>query len=123
MEGALSRGWMRIAGGARTFLKATGASPGLNLSTGLMDPQDLAPHWHRVRIAMAEMIHFTRQIQAWCQLDVIECQWKSFMDFVNKKEGDLDAVIEAHQSYLDRIVSKILLRNSKVGKEVRDNRV
>jgi gamma-tubulin complex component 3 len=67
---------------------------------------------------MAEMIHFTRQIQAWCQLDVIECSWKALTDFISKKEGDLDAVIETHQSYLDRIVSKVLLHNPKVGKEV-----
>ena len=39
------------------------------------------------------------------------------MDFVNKKEGDLDAVIEAHQAYLERIVSKVLLRSPKAGKE------
>ena len=68
---------------------------------------------------MAEMIQFTRQLQAWCQLDVIECSWKQLVDFLNKKEGDLDAVIEAHQAYLDRIVSKVLLRNPKTGKEVR----
>ena len=57
-------------------------------------------------------------MQAWCQLDVIECCWKALVDFINKKEGDLDAVIEAHQLYLDRIISKILLRNPKIGKEV-----
>jgi gamma-tubulin complex component 3 len=80
---------------------------------------ELAPQWHSVRIVMAEMIHFVRQLQGWCQLDVIECSWKKLLDFLNKKEGDLDAVIEAHQMYLDRIVSKILLRTPKAGKEVR----
>ena len=40
------------------------------------------------------------------------------MEFVNKKEGDLDAMIGAHKSYLDRIVKKILLISSKSRKEV-----
>jgi gamma-tubulin complex component 3 len=39
-------------------------------------------------------------------------------EFLNKKEGDLDAMIEAHRSYLDRMVKKVLLLNSKVGREV-----
>lgn len=64
------------------------------------------------------MIHFTRQMQAYCQLEVIECSWKILIDFLNKKEGDLDALISAHRSYLDRMVKKILLLSPKAGKEV-----
>lgn len=67
---------------------------------------------------MAEMIHFIRQMQAYCQLEVIECSWKALMEFFNKKEGDLDAMIETHRSYLDRMVKKVLLVNSKAGREV-----
>lgn len=40
------------------------------------------------------------------------------MDFVNEKEGDLDALINAHRVYLDRMVKKLLLIGSKAGKEV-----
>lgn len=40
------------------------------------------------------------------------------MEFLNKKEGDLDALIEAHRIYLDRVVKKIFLLSPKVGKEV-----
>ena len=40
------------------------------------------------------------------------------LEFVNKKEGDLDALIEAHNVYLDRMVRKILLLYPKAGKEV-----
>ena len=40
------------------------------------------------------------------------------MDFINKKEGDLDALIGAHRAYLDRMVKKILLIGPKAGKEV-----
>lgn len=66
---------------------------------------------------MAEMIHFIRQMEAYCQLEVIECSWKILLDFVQKKEGDLDALIEAHRAYLDRMVKKVLLLNSKAGRE------
>lgn len=40
------------------------------------------------------------------------------MDFVNEKEGDLDALISAHRVYLDRMVKKLLLIGSKAGREV-----
>jgi len=68
---------------------------------------------------MAEMIHFIRSMQAYCHLEVIECSWKILTEFLNKKEGDLDALIDAHRSYLDRMVKKVLLLSSKTGKEVR----
>lgn len=67
---------------------------------------------------MAEMVHFIRQIQAYYHLDVIECSWKWLLDFVQKKEGDLDALIDAHRNYLDRMLKKILLLSPKAGKEV-----
>ena len=74
--------------------------------------------WHQIRLVMAEMIHFIRQYQAYCQLEVIECSWKILIEFLNKKEGDLDAMIEAHSSYLDRMVKKVLLLSPKAGREV-----
>lgn len=40
------------------------------------------------------------------------------MDFIDKKEGDLDALITAHGTYVDNIVSKVHLRRDKPGKEV-----
>jgi gamma-tubulin complex component 3 len=55
---------------------------------------------------------------AYCYLEVIECSWKAVMDFVNEKEGDLDALISAHRVYLDRMVKKILLIGPKAGREV-----
>jgi gamma-tubulin complex component 3 len=64
------------------------------------------------------MIHFIRQMQAYTQLEVIACSWKALMEFFAKREGDLDAMIDAHQSYLDRMVKKVLLISSKAGKEV-----
>jgi Gamma tubulin complex component C-terminal len=65
------------------------------------------------------MIHFIRQMAAFCQLEVVECSWKALVDFTSKKEGDLDALIGAHRAYLDRMVKKILLIGPKAGREVR----
>ncbi|THV08504.1 gamma-tubulin complex DGRIP91/SPC98 component [Dendrothele bispora CBS 962.96] len=101
IEGTLSQSWMRIAGGARTFLRIP----------------ELDSSWHQIRVVMAEMIHLIRQMQAYCQLEVIECSWKTLVEFLNKREGDLDAMIEAHRSYLDRLVKKIMLLTSKSGRE------
>jgi gamma-tubulin complex component 3 len=118
IEGTLNVGWMRIAGGARTFLRVPGKSTFVFL-TALNRIAELDPQWHQIRIVMAEMIHFMRQMQAYCQLEVIECSWKVLLDFLNKKEGDLDAMIEAHRTYLDRMVKKVLLLSPKSGKQVR----
>lgn len=79
---------------------------------------DLEYDWHQIRIVMAEMIHFVRQIQAYCQLEVIACSWTVLTEFFQKREGDLDAMIEAHRTYLDRMVKKVLLLFPKAGKEV-----
>ena len=74
--------------------------------------------WHHSRIVQAEMVHFLRQLQAFCQLEVIECSWQSFVEFTDKRGGDLDALIQAHRTYLDRVVRKVLLLSSKRDKEV-----
>lgn len=122
IEMTLNRGWMRITGGAHTFLRIPGNVYLFSLAATslILFPcnEDLQPTWHRVRIVMAEMIHFIRQVQAYCRLEVIECSWMILIDFLNKKEGDLDSLIEAHRSFLDRVVKKILIWSPKLGKEV-----
>ncbi|KIK68101.1 hypothetical protein GYMLUDRAFT_191161 [Collybiopsis luxurians FD-317 M1] len=102
IEGTLSRGWMRMAGGARTTFSKL---------------PDLESSWHKIRIVMAEMVHVMKQLQAYCQLEVIECSWKILVEFLNRREGDLDAMIDAHRTYLDRLVKKILLLSPKAGRE------
>ena len=66
---------------------------------------------------MAEMVHFVRQMAAYCQLEVIECSWKVLTEFTGRREGDLDALIAAHRAYLDRMVKKVLLISPKAGRE------
>ena len=80
---------------------------------------ELAPEWHKIRITISEMIHFIRQMGSFCRLEVIECSWNILIDFLNKKEGDLDSLIDAHRAYLDQVVKKTFLLNthSKSGKE------
>jgi len=118
VEGALNKGWVRIAGGSRKFLHVPGKPVSIFQSLTLTKNLELEREWHKIRIAMAEMIHFVRQMQAYCHLEVIECSWKVLLDFLTRKEGDLDALIDAHRTYLDRMVKKVLLLSSKTGKEV-----
>ncbi|KAI0268209.1 gamma-tubulin complex DGRIP91/SPC98 component [Gloeopeniophorella convolvens] len=101
IENTMTRGWLRTASATKAFIRMP----------------EIEPEWHKIRLITAEMIHFIRQMAAYCHLEVIECSWKALMDFVNEKKGDLDALIEAHRLYLDRTVKKILLIGPKAGKE------
>ncbi|KAF8205020.1 gamma-tubulin complex, DGRIP91/SPC98 component [Pholiota molesta] len=101
IEKALDTVWMRVTGGSQIFIRLP----------------NVGFEWHRIRLVMAEMIHFIRQLETFCRLEVIECSWKILVEFLNKKEGDLDALIDAHRAYLERVTKKILLWNPKSGKE------
>lgn len=91
VETALTQGWMRVTCASKSFEAHT---------DGL---------WHACRLTQAEMVHFLRNVQAFCQLEVIECSWAALLEVTNKRDGDLDALITAHRTYLDRVVRKILL--------------
>lgn len=104
-------GWRKVISPIAWFVTL------LYVSARLMIWTELNHEWHKIRLVLAEMIHFIRQMEAYCRLEVIECSWKVLIDFLQKKEGDLDALIGAHRTYLDRMTQKILLRNSKPGKE------
>ncbi|EJU01475.1 hypothetical protein DACRYDRAFT_108023 [Dacryopinax primogenitus] len=101
VEGSLGAAWGRVTSGARSVSRVA----------------DLQKDWHQVRLVMAEMIHFVRQMHAWCHREVIGAAWKDLTEFIHKKEGDLDGLIEAHNEYLSRMVRKITLQDSKRGHE------
>ncbi|OXG74279.1 gamma-tubulin complex component 3 [Cryptococcus neoformans Gb118] len=101
VEVALTQNWMRVTSGSKVYERI----PGLNND------------WHHCRIVQAEMVHFLRQLQAFCQLEVIECSWADLIEFTSKREGDLDALIAAHRKYLNRVVRKVLLLSAKRDKE------
>ncbi|KAJ3043517.1 Gamma-tubulin complex component 3 [Rhizophlyctis rosea] len=64
-------------------------------------------------ILHAEMSHFILQLQYYILFEVIECSWEELMDVLEKRgEGwgmDLDAVIGAHNRYLNCVSQKGLL--------------
>ncbi|TIA96457.1 hypothetical protein E3P94_03328 [Wallemia ichthyophaga] len=93
VESDLVKGWKRCVMGKRSYLKVP----------------SLDNDWHQARLAMSEMIHFVKELEAYCHLEVIECSWERMEQFASKREGDLDALIAAHRDYLERIVSKIML--------------
>lgn len=93
VESTLTAGWMRVTSESRNFDKLP----------------NLANLWHHCRVVQAEMVHFLRQLQAFNQLEVVECSWRDLIEYTDKRDGDLDALIVAHKTYLDRIVRKMLL--------------
>ncbi|KAJ1306807.1 hypothetical protein OPQ81_007793 [Rhizoctonia solani] len=97
----LTQGWARLASASKTIARVP----------------ELHSSWHQARIVLAEMIHFIRQMQSFSHLEVIDVSWKRLVEFTRKKEGDLDALIDAHQTYLERIEKKVLLISSKTGRE------
>ncbi|KAL7419580.1 Microtubule-nucleating Tub4p (gamma-tubulin) complex component [Cryptotrichosporon argae] len=97
VESSLTQGWMRVTSGSRTFERL----PGLDND------------WHHCRVVQAEMVHFLRQLQAYVQLEVVECSWQALVEFTAQRAGDLDALIAAHRAYLDRVVRKALLMGAR----------
>lgn len=119
VESTLTKGWMRVTCQSKLFEKISSEFTAQSEGTESDLVLDVKADWHHCRIVQAEMVHFIRQIQAYCQLEVIECSWESMMQYMSKREGDMDALIQAHRAYIDRIVRKILLLgSSKSDKEV-----
>lgn len=120
VEYALNESWRRVMNGSRWFNKVKGeclpcsqASENPYLQRRLIVlPSDLQPDFHQSRIALSEMLHFVKQLSYFCHLEVIDCSWTVLEEFINRKEGDLDALIEAHRAYTDRLVCKALLRGT-----------
>ncbi|GAA5856481.1 hypothetical protein JCM9279_005462 [Rhodotorula babjevae] len=70
----------------------------------------LAYDLHQARISLSEMIFFVRQVEYYCHLEVVACQWAELEDFVAKKEGDLDQLVDVHSKYLTKLTDKALLK-------------
>jgi gamma-tubulin complex component 3 len=64
------------------------------------------------------MIHFVKALQAFAHLEVVDCSFTALEAFALKKEGDLDELIAAHEGYVDRLASKILMRGTAGGRTV-----
>ncbi|GAA5890728.1 hypothetical protein JCM6882_000637 [Rhodosporidiobolus microsporus] len=104
VEYALNEGWRTLMTNTRLLKRDSAVSYDL----------------HQTRISLSEMIFFVRQVEYYCHLEVIACQWAELEDFINKGEGDLDKLIEAHQKYLKKLTEKALLKaQAKRKKEVK----
>ncbi|OAD75106.1 hypothetical protein PHYBLDRAFT_96718, partial [Phycomyces blakesleeanus NRRL 1555(-)] len=102
VEYTLSSAWRRWGTASRTFA-----------SIPEMD-QDL----HQAQLAISRMVHFIYQLQHYylfeasllilqgLNLMVLECSWEKLASFIENKSIDLDSIIEAHSSYLDKITEK-----------------
>ena len=123
VESVLSTAWSKVARAKKTFV---GTLPGMaHISiyhdfalTPCPGSTEYMHKWHEISIILAEMNHFVRQIQGYSQLEVIAVRWKALMEFMSKKEGDLDQLIDLHRNYLRQVVSKVLLLHPKKEKEV-----
>ncbi|KAA1086261.1 Microtubule-nucleating Tub4p (gamma-tubulin) complex component [Puccinia graminis f. sp. tritici] len=89
----------------------------LGVNRALKHLHCLRGDFHKARLVISEMIHFIRQLQSYCHLEVIDCGWQEFEKKLTTEGGDLDSLIEGHAAYLDRLVSKGLLLSTRVGKE------
>ena len=96
VEYSLNESWKRVMSEARWYNRVV----------------DLQPDFQNVRVILAEMVHFVRQLQYFSHLEVIECSWSALEAFALRMEGDLDALVEAHQLYIGRLLSKLLLRGT-----------
>ncbi|TPX51174.1 hypothetical protein SeLEV6574_g00419 [Synchytrium endobioticum] len=92
-EHELSSGWKHDMTRAQVFRQLQGAASGFHFSN----------------LIWSEMIHFVYQMQYYMLFEVLECSWDELLGFVNKKTGDLDGLIGAHNKYLNTIIKKGLL--------------
>jgi len=63
---------------------------------------------HTAQILSNEMVHFVYNFQYYIMFEVLESSWKQFTENSSKARS-LDALIHAHDSYLDSIIAGALL--------------
>ncbi len=71
-------------------------------------PPPLAAELRRCHTLRAEMAHFVTNLQYYIMFEVLEHSWQQFMEEMTLAK-DLDGLIDAHERYLEAIVSKALL--------------
>lgn len=99
VEFALLSTWRKCMTGARGVLQTS-------------DPE-VAQTWKTTRAALAEMIHFVRQLQYYILFEVIESSWGELQKRIQKEDCTLDDLIKAHERYLNDITHKGLLGPKK----------
>ncbi|PWN39999.1 hypothetical protein IE81DRAFT_325973 [Ceraceosorus guamensis] len=99
-ESAVGSAWAKLMAASRMLPRGARASGGL---------QRLLAKLRSALLGLSEMIHFVRQVQGFCQLEVIDYSWQDLMDFFATRKGDLDELILEHRRYLNALKSKALL--------------
>lgn len=66
----------------------------------------LSTVFHRANILLTDMIHYMQHFQNFIMFEVVECSWVELVAATDLAK-DLDDVIAAHDSYLEKIKSKI----------------
>ncbi|KAN0065677.1 Microtubule-nucleating Tub4p (gamma-tubulin) complex component [Thecaphora frezii] len=106
VELAVNASWLRLVSSSSAWRRIKGKD-----ATG----RALDREAHRALVMLGEMIQFVRQMQGFCQLEVIEYSWDDLLKNLTRKQGDLDELIESHRRYLNALVNKVLLKGGKRG--------
>jgi gamma-tubulin complex component 3 len=80
----------------------------------------VAADWKQVRCTSAEMIHFVCQLQYYILFEVIESSWLVLQGRLADPGADLDAIMDAHSTYVASIMDKALLGSTKTREAERD---
>lgn len=106
VETAVNSAWMELIAAQNSMLRSrdTEVRAALGAAT------------HLALGHLNEMIHFVRQLQGFCQLEVIGYSWHTLEQaFAQHSGADLDQLIEMHRAYLHTLISTALLRGGKRG--------
>ena len=95
VEFSMNTTWRRCMAGSRSVLSTV--------------EDKLGAEWKRARCVMAEMIHFTNQLQYYILFEVIESSWDQLQKAMTQPRATLDDLIEAHTKYINNITRKGLL--------------
>ncbi|EGD80541.1 hypothetical protein PTSG_01132 [Salpingoeca rosetta] len=78
--------------------------------------KELQPILRNLHLLGSEMGHFVKQIQHYLLFEVLETQWQRFMQRVGGAQ-DLDAVIAAHDEFVDTIKGQMFLSANQAAQD------
>jgi len=71
---------------------------------------EVAPLLHISHCLEAEMVHFIHQMQYFISYEVLECCWEELLVMIEQAK-DLDDVISAHETFLNKVMTRALMDN------------
>jgi gamma-tubulin complex component 3 len=76
--------------------------------------RDSGSRFHQSQMVLAEMIHFINQMQRFVFYEVVECSWNEFMEVIDKDACDLDGLIDAHDRFIQKVMTKGLVDKNRI---------